>query len=243
MSILKTKEYNQFRVKPENRPLNEFNVKRLINSISSKNMLDDKPIIVDKELHVIDGQHRLEAARRLQIEIYYKINESSTSEDIILLNANQKSWQLTDYLNYYCQREYPDYVLLDDFCKKNKLSLMHVRALMNENESFSDKFKCGKFQFPSNESYFQFEKKLADLRYIQDYIEKKLPDTKICYTGSHFMHALLEFLNNKNVDVNTFINKLELKLEIMRPSTNRIGYMSMFKTIYNWKNHNPIEVE
>ena len=35
-------------------------------------------------MYVIDGQHRLEAAKNLGVAIYYQINKNSKDEDIVL---------------------------------------------------------------------------------------------------------------------------------------------------------------
>lgn len=241
MSVLRTKDYEMFKKSSANRDINEFNVKQLMKSISVKNLLDERPILVDKEMRVMDGQNRLEAARRLNIEIAYSVCENIMDEDIILLNANQKNWQLTDYLNYYVKKSNTQYVTLNDFLEKNKLSIMQMRALMNEGEKFSDKFKKGEFTFPKNGQFSKVAMRLENLRFVQEYIALKMPETKICYDGSHFIHGLLEFFNNKKVDIGVFTHKLEYKLDLLRPSTNRVGYINMFKAIYNFKNENPIE--
>lgn len=241
MTLLRTKDYDMFKKNVVNRNYNEDNVKKIMNSISVRNKLNLKPIIVDKNMYVMDGQHRIEAARRLGIEVVYIIDEEATDEDIILLNANQKSWQLTDYLNYFCHKKNQDYIQLDDFLKEHDLSIMQMRALMSENDSFSINFKRGKFVFPKKDKLAKLHDRLSNLRFVQDYINDKLPNTKICHQGSLFIHALLEFFNNKKVDVKTFIEKLEYKLDLLRPCTNRVAYIIIFKNIYNWKNNRPVE--
>lgn len=241
MHLLTTTQYDLFKKNKVNREYNEDNIRKIMTSISTKNKMKLKPVIVDKYMNVMDGQHRIEAARRLGIEVSYIIDEEACDEDIILMNANQKSWQLTDYLNFFCQKKNPEYMQLDAFLKDHQLSIMQLRALMGENDSFSANFKNGKFIFPKNERFEYLQERLANLRYVQGYIKNKMPNTKICFEGSIFIHALLEFFNNKRVDVLTFIEKLEYKLDLLRPSTNRIGYIAMFKNIYNWKNNHPLE--
>lgn len=241
MPVLKTKDYEIFKRNAANRPYNEDNIKKLMNSIAVRNKMHLNPVIVDKEMRIMNGQHRVEAAKRIGAEVYYIIDEEAKVEDMILMNANQKNWQLSDYLNYYCQRNHSDYVQLDQFIKEHQVSIMQIRALMGESSNFSDNFKKGKYIFPKKDKFEKFESRLKNLRYVQNYIATKIPNTKIAYDGSHFMHALLEFFNIKKVDVGVFFEKLEYKLDLLRPCTNRIAYMMIFKSIYNFKNANPIE--
>ncbi len=242
MTILKTKDYQIFKKKKENRETKDCNIDKLVESMSIKNMLMSKPVIVDKNMEVIDGQNRIEAAKRLKIDVYYIVDEDAKAEDMILLNAYQQKWQLTDYLHYYCESGKRDYIQLEQFCKQNELSIMQFRLLINESFAFSERFKRGKFVFPKQDNIDKLNKSLHNIRLVQEFIQTKIPDTKIYFKGSIFTYSLLEFFNTKKVDVETFMQKLEYKLEALRPCTNRMAYISMFKTIYNWKNSHPIEV-
>ena len=57
MRIYTTSDLNIFRI-AKNRPLSELHVKRMMKKDISE------PIIVDSDMNVLDGQHRLEACRR-----------------------------------------------------------------------------------------------------------------------------------------------------------------------------------
>lgn len=68
-----TKDYNIFKKHPNNREIFHANLEKIKRSIQIKNLLEYRPIIVDKKMQVIDGQHRLEAARQLGVPIYYQM--------------------------------------------------------------------------------------------------------------------------------------------------------------------------
>ena len=68
MRIYTTSDLNIFRI-AKNRPLSELHVKRMIKKDISE------PIIVDSDMNVLDGQHRLEACRRANKPISYVINK------------------------------------------------------------------------------------------------------------------------------------------------------------------------
>ena len=56
-------------------------IKNLMQSISYRNLLAWRPIIVTKNFLVIDGLHRLEAAKRLGVEIYYEVIQTEIQLD------------------------------------------------------------------------------------------------------------------------------------------------------------------
>jgi len=95
-----TTDYSIFQEFSSNREVDEKHVKRLMKSIGEKNLLHVNPIVVDKRLRVIDGQHRLEAAKRLGVEIFY-LEDNIDRKDISMLNTNQKNWNTLDYINFY----------------------------------------------------------------------------------------------------------------------------------------------
>ena len=65
-----TKRWTSDTVKlnPENRAINQRQVERLMDSIKKHGFIESIPILVDPNGYVIDGQHRLEACKRLSIE-------------------------------------------------------------------------------------------------------------------------------------------------------------------------------
>jgi len=121
--IQKTKKYDIFKFREDNRQkIDENHVKRLIESIKNRNLLEFRPIMLNSDYEVIDGQHRLLAAKELNIEIFYEIHKDLKSGDIIELNV-AKTWQMEDYLNYYVKNGHKEYQNFDAFLKKNNLSI------------------------------------------------------------------------------------------------------------------------
>lgn len=71
--VLFTKEYHIFKKYPLDHGINEKFLKYIMLSIKKENFLEHVPISITDDFFVLDGLHRLEAAKRLNIEIYYKI--------------------------------------------------------------------------------------------------------------------------------------------------------------------------
>ncbi len=146
--IKKTKDYDLFRFREDNREaINQAHVKRLAESIKARNLLDLRPISVNSEYEVIDGQHRLLAAKSLGVEIYYQMQEGLKAEDIIIMNVS-KSWAQADYLNYYCKNGYQEYIKLKDFTKHHNISLkVAINIMVGYSKTAAQEFKNGKFKF------------------------------------------------------------------------------------------------
>jgi len=98
---MQTKNYEMFKSYPGNRPIDRANVDALVSSISERNLLEERPILINEFNEILDGQHRLEAAKLLQIPLFYEIKVGGNYQDIIYLNGTQKNWKPEDYLRLY----------------------------------------------------------------------------------------------------------------------------------------------
>src|SRR5690348_13876868 len=115
--ILKTSNYAMFKLADTNRKVKKSHVELLKKAIRKKNLLHLNPIIVDQDSNVIDGQHRLTAARELKLPIFYMIDNEINDSDIASLNSNKSNWQPLDYINYYARKGNNNYKQLSAFIK------------------------------------------------------------------------------------------------------------------------------
>jgi len=149
--IHKTTEYKIFKKNQCNREINTPNLIKIKNSIVAKNLLYLRPIIVNKNMEIMDGQHRLEAARILELPIFYQVNEEIETEDIVLLNDNQRGWKLDDYTNFYANQNNIEYIKLQEYSKQNKLPIQFiVKILANSHGKAFMRFRRGEFKFPTD---------------------------------------------------------------------------------------------
>src|SRR6185369_2038866 len=123
MGMESTKNYAMFKFLPSNREIIEGKVGELIASIKQKNLLEFRPILVDENHGIIDGQHRLKAAEALQIPIYFNKKKGVGVADMILLNSAQSNWSGVDYLNAYCAEGKKSYLQFRQFLTEYDLNL------------------------------------------------------------------------------------------------------------------------
>lgn len=85
--VNKTEDYFQFTIPQFSRELNEKAIQMVVDFVDQKKdgrmrrlvmiglMLDANPIFVNKKMTVIEGKHRLEIARRLELPVSYVFQE------------------------------------------------------------------------------------------------------------------------------------------------------------------------
>jgi len=128
--IKKTKSYDQFNILKFNRPLKKSQLRNLTNSIKKNNMLHLHPIIVDSDMNVIDGQHRLEVASELKASIYYLVDDNVDMDHIMESNAAQKAWTTDDVIRFYAEyKKIDDYILLSKYKHMTGVSTRAVLSI------------------------------------------------------------------------------------------------------------------
>lgn len=234
-----TLEYEIFKKHPNNRPIDSANLKKITQSIVNSNLLHLRPIICDKEMNVIDGQHRLEAAKSLNIPIFYQIEEKIEDIDIILLNNNQKCWKLEDYFYFFKKKNCEEYIKFDEFLKEHDLDLYSGLTVMSSTHGDGTRaFKTGKFKMPKDITNTM--EKLEKLKTVVSFINEKTLGNKSYLKQRTFIRALLEFIAKRGMNFNIFLKKLSINIGTMGPRARRGDYHSLLIDIYNYRNSYPI---
>lgn len=238
--IKQTNDYSIFEKYDSNRKINEVNVQKIMKSISAKNLLEFRPILVDENMRVIDGQHRLEAAKRLGVGVYYEVMKKPPSETVILLNTNQKRWNIDDYLNYFEKEGNSEYKEFNRLIEEANVSFSVACLSMGlPNGTARQQLKSGLFTLPPNaESNLKII--LKDVQDIKDFIKFRKIGSSAFLESEKFKVAVIRFITKPGVDKQVFLNKLDLKLEWIRPCVNVQSFLDIFVSIYNYKNKNPV---
>ena len=139
-----TKDYNKFNLFKLNRKnLHEPTIRKLMESMERTGFVSTITVSKSKisgKFDVYDGQHRLEAAKRLGIEVNYTEYIGLTTGDIKNLQI-LKSWALEDFLHYGVECKNPDYIYLDNVRKETNLPLTALIILFGgryANKMFKD---------------------------------------------------------------------------------------------------------
>lgn len=149
VKIQSTTNYEQFKKLLGNRPINKSLIVSIRESINNDgNYLMYNPIIVNEEMEIIDGQHRLEAAQQEGKPIYYVVAKGMRLRQAQVLNSKKRQWIATDYLHSYLAEKRPDYIVLKELIDEYKFSVPVCVKFLSKSfhESAMRKFRDGSFE-------------------------------------------------------------------------------------------------
>ncbi len=236
--IKSTKDYDMFVLRADNREkIDLSHVRKLCESIKSRNLLEMRPIVVNKDMEVLDGQHRLMAAKQLGVEIYYQEEKKLEADDIIRMNIS-KAWGIGDYLNFYCHHEYPEYKKLSEFMKKHGLNLKVCLAICVGNGQMGHvDFKAGKFKFHSDVTEESFQMCWETV----DYLKRMSGYCSYVYTVK-FWRALLLLVRHPDFDMDKWRHNRERNITQFGPRARESDFVILFESVYNWRNRASIHL-
>lgn len=232
-----TVNYEQFKLRDDNRDggVTDAHVRKIVASIKLKNMLEFRPIIVNEHMEVIDGQHRLAAAKELKVPIYYEIHTGAAGAEIIGYNL-AKAWMPSDYLNYYCEHDYPHYKKLREFMKNQSLSLQSAMCLCTKKSKHSlEEFRLGKFIFNDEYNAVSFEVCLETI----DKIKTSMGFSHFT-KSSRFWKALIRITTHDDFNEEKWFKNMSKFIERFCPKATTKDYLKLFLEVHNFQNQNKI---
>ncbi|NMK81804.1 ParB N-terminal domain-containing protein [Staphylococcus capitis] len=130
------------------------------------------PIIVNEYMVVIDGQHRLEHAKKAGVPIEYIIKPGLNEHDIVRMNTTQRKWNMLNYIESYANQGSEEYVSLLNLLNKKYAGTTVVISVARNQTTATDVnklIKSGSFEF------INFEETLNFLKYYEKF--RKETDT------------------------------------------------------------------
>lgn len=118
--VLQTTNYGQFHMDNLNRELNVPHAKSLLKALKKDKSLALEPILVDKSMKIVDGQHRFWALSKLGRPITYIIDDRISIIDAPKLNSNQRNWGSIDFVKAFANKGNINYQCLLDEIKEYK---------------------------------------------------------------------------------------------------------------------------
>lgn len=230
ISVLYTSDYSLFKTQEGNRPLIKNDVDKIEKKILESNLLRYHPILISKDFEVIDGQHRLEVARRNSLDIYFIVmDERSSLKTTQIVNTTGKPWTVKDFLQSYITLGYKEYIRFEEIIQKyNFLTISQLLLLCSTNQekiTAAEQFRNGELLIKREELML---KTLSDIDYYNDLslaLSKK----------GHFQRFIfLSNLRDLGFDHNRMKNKINDNLDIVKriPSDAYI-YADMLGELYN----------
>ena len=234
LQIHSTHDLSIFKNLNGNRDLNINNVDRIAKSILDNGFFK-VPIVVNEYFEIIDGQHRVEAAKKVNSIVYYiKVKDYNLST-AILLNANSSNWKTIDYVKSFCERGNINYLKLMQLYESNKdfgintcaeLTTDFIYRLVSKNDnSKSDVIKTGNYIYNDvNDAEYIFE----SMRKIHE----NIPEAK----STIYCRTIKLCLKNPEFKLSDFVYKANKHSDQYRKSNTISVIMSNIEYIYNYSN-------
>jgi len=243
-TIFTTTDYSIFGHIGGNRNLDPSNLNKIKQSVSKKHIKTNAVIcILDlndpiKPLKMVDGQHRFEACKDLNIPVSYVIDSSlsmaSILNDITLLNTASKEWDVSDFMNSEAQKGNQNYILYSKVYNSFDKSFDHESLFYILNSDVSrtlpkisyPNFKDGGLRF--NQSDFNYlSQRLTDISQFNYYNEMG--------GKRYYQKALNQFLNTSGFNMNQMLAKLQARQSTITKCTTVEGSLKQLADIYNYK--------
>ena len=231
LKILKTSDLQQFTIHPSARPIRSLN--RLILSIKHKNLLHCFPIIVDRNMTVFDGQHRLAAAKKLGLPIYYIVSQSVNMWMVAQAGGISKNWSMQDHLHYHIEMGSPEYIKIQNFIKRHSFIQLRTILRLEGNKKSNDMFKMGTLTV----DWGRLEKLTSILMQIESDSLRK---------HQYFQRAMIVLLNNyQQSDVLArAVAVINREPEAFFEIEEHHGYTKVIESLYNYgiSTHKKIQI-
>lgn len=239
----KTRDYSQFVFIDTNRPLKEGHVRSMKESLERSGWNPTAPLrAFEKEgkLFVIDGQHRLTAAKDLGIDVYYLLygNEVDALREMISLNAYQSRWSINDFASHYAKSGNGNYKRILELVARFEINISIAAELVTGNaEGRRQLFRGGNFVF-SEAEYARVEPILTHINEI-----RRLSDRYESFCDTNvFVRALYTVCSHPDYDHEIMMRQLKRSPPSLTPCRTHAQYLEVLSGIFNWKlaDHNRV---
>lgn len=240
--VIETNDYGMFKSLDGNRIINKVHINRLKQSFQTSYLLS--PILVNQNFQIIDGQHRFEAAKALELPINYMVCNGYGLKEVQILNTNMKNWKKEDYLHAFCDLKYPEYLKFRNFMRRfpefgiKSVEFIITNRLGNRSAVDSD---------GNNTNMRYFEE--GNLK-IDDYdaaVEnaERIMMCKPYYDGWNrptFVVAMLGIFRIEYYNHSQLINKLANNPTSMQHCSNVTQYKLLIEDIYNFRSREKVSL-
>lgn len=221
-----TNKLNTFKMIEGNRAVDENHVKRLMRMM--ENGYDGtRPIKVNERMEIIDGQHRVEAAKRLGIAVAYVVSNGAALQDCIEDNSGRKAWTNLNFINAYAELGKVDYIYIQNLLKQfGRIPLSSIYGALQTGNS--DAVRQGRMSV-SAEQYAEAQKALQYMVQFMPILEDAEPKAK----HSAYMDALSFCYYCDAIDNATLLNRVKSYSDKIKKTSRREDAIKYLGDAYN----------
>lgn len=228
--------YQLFCRNKEQRPLNSRHVARIRESMRRHGFRPSKPIQcyqLHGKLVVVDGHHRLEAAKELGIAVYYVVEDESAQLSMLDENVTVLKWSTRDTVEQWAKRGKRDYQRLLDYVDSG-IPLVEAASLLAGQSAGSHnvvpKLSDGSFVI----------KTTAHADAIVSIINLSATNKTLCHR--QFIQALSLCLWVSVFDVQLFKDRAARNLHMIPRCSNVDDFLTSIEDVYNFRSKHRVPI-
>lgn len=209
-----TSNYDMFRFLGANRQVSRAHVNELARSMEENgNFTESQPILVNENMEVIDGQHRLEACRQLNLPVHYTMMPGLTVNEARTMNLLHRRWNSLDFLHSYAEQALRPYLelqrLRQEFDHVKSISLIILYARGAYEHGYNAEFRKGEFEMFDYAAATDRLNKLSEFMALSDAFKvKSMGVALLAVMNSPFYdhRRMVEKITQFQADVRAFQN-------------------------------------
>ena len=228
-----TTDYFLFKPIDGNRNKNLLHLNRLKKSMANNYLFT--VIIVNEKYEIIDGQHRFDCVKELNLPLHYIVCSGYGLNEVHILNQNSKTWNADDYLTGYINLEYKNYIEYNKFKKKYQFGHNECMAMLTGINTgggqLFELFKDGNFTITHLKEAYQNAEKIWMLKDIYQDFKRRT-----------FVYAMLYLLDKPQFDFDEFLQKVKNQPSSLTKCNDTMQYVSLIEEIYNYRRREKVNL-
>lgn len=222
--IKATEDYNQFKRIKGNRKVAKAHVNKLRSAIEADpQVIEYNPILVNDKWEVIDGQHRLEAIKQLELPVYYQQVKGLSLHNVQALNSNSRTWGPMDYAQAFHELGNKNYTAYLEHRLNYRLNHEITMGYVGFDDSCTTtSFRLGKFVASDPVLTERYTEQLLDMRDL-------IPHWNLRATAI----ALLKVMQHPEYDHKRMVNKMKKFGQSLERQSVIPEAIRSIETIYN----------
>ena len=229
-TVLYTTDVEMFKPTTTNRNLDMSRVKEIAKSMSEEGLLL-VPITINRKKQVIDGEHRLEAAKIAGKGIYYLMANNYGEKEMIQMNRSNKSWSMKNYIEHYAKGGNKHYEKLIEFRNMfPKIALSNSIFFLQNGIKTMRSVKEGTFKVVSYNRGVRWAEFIMELENVSSI------NNSFRYDHTIFIRTMVSVLRKyegKGFEMTDFIEKSFKYPQLFSLCGDTETYSRMIEKIYN----------
>jgi hypothetical protein len=219
---MKTKDYNKFKLISTNRKINNYHVNKIVKSMLDYGFLNSKPITVNSNFEIIDGQHRYYAAKKLGLDVVYEIDNVNFNDAMVTVNTTSNVWRLNEFIEHYSAKGLRDFIELNDFINNTDYGTSNCISIFCGFSVKPSHIRSGQIPFRNN--------KILETIELIEFFRDKLKFFKT----NKFIESIVILVNRDEVQLK-HIQRLKLNAFSIVECANHSQYTAQYNRLMKLK--------